>query len=666
MASDATKQTISQSLNDLKAEVADRTKSIITGVKIPELESTLLISPTDQVIVETNNGTKRTSLKTIGDVFAQAGIVAMQEVIDARNDGVTNYPQLKNRLDAMDGKTQANTQQIQNNKQEIAGLTNKYDTINKEVADARESNDGVVHNTLKERLDADTQEVINARTDNRTPIETHNSLKERLDSDYDYLNSEIEETNTQLSYVKKNILVTPDDFEGSDIEKMQKALDYAIANDLTTIRLNRLYNITGGSIMLPSSDFWGFILFEQGGIIKNDEGFIFDRNSNDKNCNSPKLKDVFVETSSENVYLYDGDKMIRQNCDNVTFWRVVLFKTTGYVQSIRLHNCEIGQLGCNFIESAMAYDVELMHNRFESSTSYHALKIQTQDSGISYFGLRIKSNLFEGYVYTCPIIVGVGYGLDISSNYFEANNTSIMIDNLNKQSTLVCGRIFNNVFGATKSNYDVEILGTVFTHKLYVGQNTSDVPPGKYIFNKYLLKHCEPDTNNAYAGGQTFFNDNNSVEVEDSGYHYTQIDLGNGGVMFEIPLHLNDKLYLWQQSSKQFLFNFKMTFGSSVWYSAHLTGILSIDGYYVDGAVKQGLHVDVLSSRNTSGNVNGNTGNPVQFDCFFKESGGLTMDSNATDATIVFKFPNLNYNAQHNVCSFKSINSITQKYSKDN
>ena len=59
MASDATKQTISQSLNDLKAEVADRTKSIITGVKIPELESTLLISPTDQVIVDTNSWTNR-------------------------------------------------------------------------------------------------------------------------------------------------------------------------------------------------------------------------------------------------------------------------------------------------------------------------------------------------------------------------------------------------------------------------------------------------------------------------------------------------------------------------------------------------------------------------------------------------------------------------------
>ena len=469
-----------------------------------------------------------------------------------------------------------------------------------------------------------------------------------------------------LKKVAQNILITPDDFQGTDVEKMQKALDYAIEYDIKTIRLNREYDITGHRIMLPSADVWSVVTFENGKITKNDEGFIFDRNSNNKNCNAPKLKDVFVETTSENVYLYNGDKMIRQNCDNVTFWKVGLVKTTGYVQSIRLHNCEIGQLECSFIESAMAYDTELMHNRFESSTSHHAIKIQTQDSGISYFGLRIKSNLFEGYANTCPIVLGVGYGLDISSNYFEANNTSIRIDNLSKASTLISGRIFNNVFGATKSNYDVEILGTVNTYKLYVGNNSSDVPDGKYIFNKYLLKDCEPDTNNAYAGGRVFLNENNSVEVEDGGYTCTQIDLGDGGVMFEIPLNLKNEGTLWGQSSKQFLFNFKMTFGSTVWYSAHLTGILSIDGYYTEGEVKQGLQVDVLSSRNTSGNVNGNTGNGTVYECYFKESGGQTIGCNATEVTVVFKFSNLKYDAQYNQCSFKSINSIMQKYAKNN
>ena len=480
------------------------------------------------------------------------------------------------------------------------------------------------------------------------------------------IDSRLDELNAQMSHVEKNILITPDDFEGTDVEKMQKALDYAIANNLTTIRLNREYDITGHSIMLPLADSWSFVTFDKGKITKNDGGFIFDRNSNNKNCNSPKLKDVTVETTSENVYLYNGDKMIRQNCDNVTFLKVGLVKSSGFVQSIRLHNCEIGQLECNFIDATMAYDVEIIHNRFESSTAHHAIKLQTQGNDISYFGLRIISNLFEGYINTCPIILGVGYGLDISSNYFEANNTSIRIDNLSKASTLISGRIFDNVFAATKSNYDVEILGTVNTYKLYVGQNTSDVPNGKYIFNKYLLKDCEPDTNNAYASGQTFLNENKTVEVEDNGYTCTQIDLGDDGVMFEIPLNLKNEDVLWQQSSKQFLFNFKMTFGSSVWYSAHLTGIFSIDGYYVDGEVKQGLHVDVLSSRNTSGNNNGNTSNPVQFECYFKETGAITIGSNATEVTVVFKFANLKYDAHYNICSFKSINSIIQRYAKDN
>ena len=67
MASDSTKQTISQSLNELKAEIADRTKATITGVKIPELTNKLLISPTDYLIIETDRGTEKISIKTLSD-----------------------------------------------------------------------------------------------------------------------------------------------------------------------------------------------------------------------------------------------------------------------------------------------------------------------------------------------------------------------------------------------------------------------------------------------------------------------------------------------------------------------------------------------------------------------------------------------------------------------
>ena len=189
MASDATKQTINQSLIDLKAEVADRTKSIITGVKIPELEDTRIISNTDQLIIETGDGTKRTTMRAFGD-FVGTGLATPKEVQDARG----NYPQLGDRLDAMDNKIvtneqniqnnaqgiQNNEQEIQGNKQEITNLKNKQDTLSKEVEEARK--------------------------DNKTPNTTHNSLKERLDSDFDHLNSEIEKTNTQLSELEEHIL----------------------------------------------------------------------------------------------------------------------------------------------------------------------------------------------------------------------------------------------------------------------------------------------------------------------------------------------------------------------------------------------------------------------------------------------------------------------------
>ena len=199
MASDATKQTINQSLIDLKAEVADRTKSVITGVKIPELEDTRIISNTDQLIIETGDGTKRTTMRAFGD-FVGTGLATPKEVQDARG----NYPQLGDRLDVMDNKIvtneqniQNNTQQIENNKQEIQNNKQQIENNKQEI----QNNKQEITN-LKNKQDTLSKEVEEARKDNKTPNTTHNSLKERLDSDYNYLNSEIEKTNTQLSAVE--------------------------------------------------------------------------------------------------------------------------------------------------------------------------------------------------------------------------------------------------------------------------------------------------------------------------------------------------------------------------------------------------------------------------------------------------------------------------------
>lgn len=170
MASDATKQTISQSLNDLKAEVADRTKSIITGVKIPELESTLLISPTDQVIVETDGGTRRVSLKTIGNVFGGGGGFDLSDyqtkhditlnTTDKTIAGAIN--ELNSGLTEVGAKVTTLEEKVNENHTE---LTEKLEETNTQLSDIIANNLTVSvkdYGALGDGVTDDTQAFINA------------------------------------------------------------------------------------------------------------------------------------------------------------------------------------------------------------------------------------------------------------------------------------------------------------------------------------------------------------------------------------------------------------------------------------------------------------------------------------------------------------------------
>lgn len=267
---------INAELEQLMEEVKKRTKTTITGVKIPELTEINTIDGTEMLIIEGKNGTQRTLVNNI----------PITELVDARNDGTTQHANLKDRLDEM-------TQNINENIANIGDITNAFNLLNKEVIDAREDNQvpSVTYPSLKERLDAMgasttvanqaltlatstnkeveearggqptlgdrldgidaeindvdervvkneenitniqqdfnvlNQEVIDARTDSKDPIETHNSLKERLDSDFDHLNSEIEKTNVELHDVKLNKVDKLEPKKGIDVSRLYRNIE---------------------------------------------------------------------------------------------------------------------------------------------------------------------------------------------------------------------------------------------------------------------------------------------------------------------------------------------------------------------------------------------------------------------------------------------------------
>lgn len=485
--------------------------------------------------------------------------------------------------------------------------------------------------------------------------------KKDLDS---YSKSEIDEKINNLS---KQLEINPDMYKGNDLSKLQQALQYLIDNEtFTTIRLNRMYDITGGSLYINNDSFWKYIHVIGGGIIKNDAGYIIDSLGKGNNRNCPIFTQCKFKTNTADVYLCNGDKFIRQNVDRCHFSQVGLVKVDSYLQSIRVHNCEIGQLGCDFINGKMVYDGEIMHNRFESNTNLNAvaIRIQATDEGaISYFGFRIVSNLMEGYVYNTPIILGAGYGLDISLNYFETNKTSIYFECLGKSSKTVTGSIKNNVFNSNKNDYDIQVIGTLYRDQLMVISNTSNQGKGKYFCNTKITPNFD-NSNRMYAGGA--YQPITSTEyVHKNSYKTYQVDKGNEGIEFEISLNLIYNGFLWCQASKQFICNIKFTYGSSVWYSGHITLLMSIDGAYKENTVKQFLMADIISSRNTSGNVNGNLNNPLEFDYYFKETGNKEIESNVDKATIIIKLPKAKYNSSYNNCNFKSINSIISEFYED-
>lgn len=102
--------------------------------------------------------------------------------------------------------------------------------------------------------------------------------------------------NAQMEHVKDDIIeavnertgINPDDFTGTtDAQKLQNAINYAIAHDSSTINITRRYDITGSTLMMSKGVYYtseeriryraklSFIGTAEGCLYKGDTGYFF-------------------------------------------------------------------------------------------------------------------------------------------------------------------------------------------------------------------------------------------------------------------------------------------------------------------------------------------------------------------------------------------------------
>lgn len=214
--------------------------------------------------------------------------------------------------------------------------------------------------------------------------------------------------------------ISPDHFTGTDTQRVQQAIDYAIENG-NSIRFSRMYDLTGGTITLnkPSSNREIlYLLGVGGGIKKDDVGIVFTATSADMgDIVSSNMK--YSSISGSNTVIWNCDKLIRIVSSNDSYVNVdtIVRANTRYVQSITFSNCTItGGTGWAF-EWHHSFDVTINNCKIEHRDS--AIRNTSFANDPDNNTLRIIDNVIEG-LSGKAMQLGSSFGVSIQGNYMEA------------------------------------------------------------------------------------------------------------------------------------------------------------------------------------------------------------------------------------------------------
>ena len=313
------------------------------------------------------------------------------------------------------------------------------------------------------------------------------------------VSEELERNTKILSDIKE---IYPDQFNGSDIAKLQKCFDLVVEQEKGQIVLNRDYDITGGQIVITKNYSPRFAIRLNGKgnkLIKRDGGFFFTSNNTD--IGDLYFNNINFESNiSANAKVFDCGKLIRINSENNVYNKVdyCFYEKGRYIQSIKSNNDTFLYVDYVF-KFSYGYDI-LVHNALcEESNNF-----MVDDEEVDYnmnSKVTITNSCIEGLKGRLLKLNGC-FALNISNNYFEVNKEYIKIGNL---GCMGCS-ITNNFF------YDNKI-------KTFITINGKD--------NNY-------DLTSNYADGET-----GSIFIQNNGTNW--VDINNSYIVNTVTITNSDK-----------------------------------------------------------------------------------------------------------------------------
>lgn len=233
------------------------------------------------------------------------------------------------------------------------------------------------------------------------------------------------ELNEKINLTKD---IDPDTFTGSDLEKLQKSLDYSINNGYKPIKILRDYDITGGTLIINKDGEFPRnpirLLSFGGSISKHDEGFMF--TGKNKNCGDLFISNIkFKSTSGANTKVFDVSKLIRINSVSNYYLNIdyPFYDGTDYAQSIRCIDDYFVYCKCVF-KFRYVWDLHIQNCLCEESEKF----IEDDQIEKHYISnnISISDCVVENLKSTLISLNGT-HALNISNNYFELNEEYIKL-----------------------------------------------------------------------------------------------------------------------------------------------------------------------------------------------------------------------------------------------